>query len=185
MAERVIFVASGALPKLESDISALAARGNNIYLTTPSKDFSALTSADGGGISCRFTEKHDLAESASSVIDCVEKYGGIDVLVYAGLREYSDRLFLDIPADEFESCIAMLKELYCLCKSALPYMLGRDNAAIYIPVGSTIPSNAALSMYRGACISMAETMSNEFGQYSVNVNVSTSSPSDILKALLS
>lgn len=119
------------------------------------------------------TEASTLEEIAPAVIECVETFGGIDTLIFSSWQEAGSDLFLDISHDEFAFYTGLLNKFHLLCKCALPYMLGRDDAAVIIPVEETIPQNIARAAYRGALLAMAQSMSEEFEPLGIKIKTCT------------
>ena len=117
------------------------------------------------------TRASSLEEIAPAVIECVETFGGIDTLIFSSWQKAGSELFLDISFDDFAFYTGLINKFHLLCKCALPYMLGRDGAAIIVPVEENPPQNAARAAYRGAITAMAQAMSDEFEPLGIKIKI--------------
>ena len=173
MYKKTAFIASAASAQLEECILALASHETNIFFTAASANEASLLEQKivkaGAPVFYAVTEGHNIAGIALAVIECAEKFGGIDVLLFGEWVTCNSELFLDINEDEFSLYTDMLEDFFCLSKCALPYMLGREGAVIILPTEEQEPINLARAMYRSACFAMIKNMDREFEDYGLRV----------------
>jgi hypothetical protein len=171
---KTYFIASGTSAELEEYIISFAADGINIFFTGPSADDAYVLEkkiSEKGAYAYYYPlkEGYGFPDLADAVISCAEKLGGIDVLLFGGWFRCETELFLDISEKDFSSYTNMLVDFFCLCKCALPYMLGRSDAEIMLPVEEYPHLNIGRAMYRSACMAMIKNMAHEFKSYGVEV----------------
>lgn len=171
---KTYFIASGTSAELEEYVMSFAADGINVFFTGPSADdaYALEKKISEKGASAYYYPLKDgygLSDLADAVIACTEKLGGIDVLLFGGWFQCAAELFLDISEKDFSFYTKMLADFFCLCKCALPYMLGRADAVIILPVEEDAPRNIGRAMYRSACMAMIKNMAEEFKNYGIEV----------------
>ncbi|MDO5116687.1 MAG: SDR family oxidoreductase [Synergistaceae bacterium] len=144
--------------------------GGELFLTAP--DAGALERAQaalGGAadiIGGSLTKDMSLAEIAPAVIECAEKLGGIDMILFMPDIGSREPLFLDISPDDFTAHTAALNGFFMACKCALPYMMGGESPVIAALLPAE-PANIAESMYRAAMESIIDGMKAEFESYGI------------------
>lgn len=114
------------------------------------------------------TKTMTLEDIAPAVIDCVEKLGGIDCLLFAAELSSKEKLFLDINPTDFTSHVMALNAFFMSCKCALPYMLESLEPKIIVSLGSG-PDNLTERMHRAAMESLLADMEKEFACYGLKV----------------
>jgi|GEM_PF-3912079 len=184
MNNKVIYIASTNLSPSDEIIAELIKRGNSIFMTTSCGLNESVSNAH---IVCHSSVEQGLAEDANNVVECTEMFGGIDILLYAKWIDRSEKLFLDVNKDEIEPYLEQIKELFTLCKCAVPYMLGRENALILLPIDNDVSTiNAPRAIYTGACISAVNVLSAEFADYGLQIKTmkTNNGPIDVIRSLL-
>ena len=185
MHNKVIYIAYTDLLPSDQNIAELIKRGNSIFMTSTSSKTREINA--GPHLAYRCSANHDLARAANDVVECAEMFGGIDILLYAKWEDMSEELFLDVKNDEIENYLGQIRDFFTLCKCSVPYMLGRKDASILLPIDSDISTlNVLRAIYRGACISASEVLSKEFAEYGLTVKTiqTMNGPLDVIKTLL-
>ena len=121
---------------------------------------------------CNISDK----SQCESLIDfCVEKYGGIDILVcnaasnpyYGNLAEIPDELFDKIMNNNVKSNL-------WLCKKAIPFFKKNKKSSIIIVSSIAglqgVKNLGAYSISKTADIGLIRSLAVELGEYNVNVN---------------
>lgn len=111
-----------------------------------------------------------LSSIAPAVIECVEKFGVIDKIVFAPRCNASDVMFLEISEDEFNICQKLVASLFFIIKCSLPYMLTSTSPEVIVPV-EVSPTSISGNLYKGFLSSMIDVIDEESKTYNITVNL--------------
>lgn len=156
-----------------SDISEHIPEGSEIFFTAPEKELGALSeifSKKGRVAGCAPSLSMTLEDLAPAVIDAAEKLGGISSMVFAPELSTGSTLFLDLPEQEFLDHLAALGGFFSLCKCALPYMMGQENAAVTLLLPREA-DNTASAAFSAAAKAVTEKLGEEFEPYGIKTEV--------------
>lgn len=171
---RRIFLPFASEATLPAAASLFPAGAAVFFTVTDAGSAPSVHSAlEGLGLECAgwsVTEDGSLELCAPAVVECAEKLGGIDELIFAPELSTTATLFLDLPEDEFIAHTSAIEAIFGLCKCALPYMMGADGAAVRI-MRPKERGNLTSSVYNAAISAMAERMNAELTEYGVRTEI--------------
>ncbi|MCE5202151.1 MAG: SDR family oxidoreductase [Synergistaceae bacterium] len=188
MDRKTVFVFSANSPAVIDPFLSAASPDINIFFTAASVEDASLLkqklSETGSEVGYSIFDGHNLADIASAVVDCAEKFGGIDLLLFGEWEKSEDRLFLDIEDSEFVRCTDMLLGFFRLCRCAVPYMIGRDGAAIALPTDNAEPASLISGMYRSASLAMVRILADELSGCGIDVKALPATEDSLTEAFL-
>lgn len=140
--------------------------GENLSRILPSK---------GTNVTVYLLKDYSAQEISEAVIGAEEKLGSIDTLIYCadGDRACASSMLLDIDEREWDDLMnRRLKGFFLACKYAMPYLVGRENARIFLVLPEK-PAEGACGLHvwaaDAACRAAVGHLSSELAAYGVLV----------------
>lgn len=129
--------------------------------------------ADGGTITTRVTDVRSVDECRAAVADCVDRFGGLDILGnIAGIA--SQRHVHQVTEAEWDTMNDVnLKAVFFLTQAALPHVLEREGNIVNIASNAGLMGQAYTVPYcatKGAVVNMTKAFAMEFVKQPIRIN---------------
>ncbi len=116
----------------------------------------------------------DAAACEAAVADCIQQFGGLDVLCnIAGMVQL--RNFADISVEDWRRIMDVnTNSVFFLCKAAMPHLLERKGNIVNMASTAGIaglPYNAGYCASKGAVVQLSKALAVEYAKRGVRVNV--------------
>ncbi len=177
-AEKIAFV-TGAASGIGLAISKrFAAAGAKVYCSDINTELLESEAdkmrSDGLTVVTRKLDVTDADACAKAVADCVQQFGGLDVLCnVAGMVQLKH--FADISIEDWRLIMDVnTNSVFFLCKAAMPHLLERQGNIVNIASTAGIaglPYNAGYCASKGAVVQLTKALAVEYAKRGVRVNV--------------
>lgn len=176
---KVAIVTGGGIGLGRAYCKALAAEGAKVVVADIQADAAQAVAKEVGGVAVK-VDVTSASETQAMAAKALDAYGAIDILVNnAGMySSIQKRLFVDIPLDEWDRCMAVnVKGVFLCCRAVHVQMKKqRKGKIINISSGTALGGTPMFLHYvtsKAGVIGLTRALAREIGGDGINVNAIT------------